>query len=128
MEAKLIEREKHSRDDGFLVELFSERYNDFEASHSYLVTMEPGSSRAGHYHRKKTEVIFPAAGKVAITLTDVENKESRSVELDCESGRFAGVIVPPGVWHLVRNETDKPARIVVFSDSAELEDTHRVDG
>jgi len=125
MDARIIKREKHRRGDGYLVELFSEKYNDFNAVHSYRVSIEPGKSRAGHFHKKKNELIFPVDGKVVVLISD--GSEKKEIILGSEENEYAAVLIPPNINHLVENRTDKPAKIVVFSDSFDLEDTYKVE-
>ncbi|MBU1165635.1 WxcM-like domain-containing protein [Candidatus Micrarchaeota archaeon] len=129
---RMIKRTKHSRDDGYLVELFSKKYDDFKAVHSYLVRVAPGKTRAGHFHKKKTEVIFPVGGEVTIILKEMENaqnqnKSAKEIILSSEKEEYSGLLVPPELWHLIENRTDKDAKIVVFSDSFDLEDTYQLE-
>ncbi|MFH2021078.1 MAG: WxcM-like domain-containing protein [archaeon] len=129
-----IKRIKHSREDGYLIELFSKKYRDFKAVHSYLVCIAPGKTRAGHYHKKKTEVIFPVDGEVIITLRKTgggsvhtsigHGRNATEIALNGENEDYSGLLISPQLWHLVENRTDKKAKIIVFSDSFDLEDTY----
>ena len=125
MDARIIKREKHARDDGFLVELFSEKYSDFDAVHSYLVFVAPGKTRAGHYHKEKIEVIFPVNGKVTVLLKDTEHEERKEVILDPKNDEYSALLIPANIAHLVKNDSKENAQIVVFSDSMDLEDTYQ---
>ena len=125
MDARIIKREKHSRDDGFLVELFSKKYSDFDAVHSYMVSVAPGKTRAGHFHKEKTEVIFPINGRVTILLKDMKSGKIDEILLDPENEEYTAVLIPANIAHLVKNNSDENAQIVVFSDSMDLEDTHQ---
>lgn len=125
MDARIIKREKYAREDGFLVELFSKKYGDFEAVHSYLVSIESGKSRAGHFHKKKNELIFPVEGKVVVLLSN--GSEKKEIILGSEENEYSAVVIPPNVNHLIKNRTDSRAKIVVFSDSFDLEDTYKVE-
>jgi len=125
MDARIIKREKHTRDDGFLVELFSKKYPDFDAVHSYMVSVAPGKTRAGHFHKKKTEVIFPVDGRIIVFLSD--DTEKKEVVLDSEEKEYAAVLISPNINHLIENRTNRPAKVVVFSDSFDLEDTYKVE-
>jgi len=126
MDARIVEREKHAREDGYLVELFSSKYGDFNAVHSYMVSIAAGKTRAGHFHRNKTEVIYPVNGKVTILLKDIRNEERKTVLLDSEQERYGGLLIPPNIAHLLKNDTGWPVKVVVFTDSLDLEDTYPV--
>lgn len=125
MDARIIKREKHTREDGFLVELFSKKYSDFDAVHSYMVSVAPGKTRAGHFHKKKNELIFPVEGKVVVLLSN--GSEKKEITLGSEENEYSAVVIPPNVNHLIKNRTDSRAKIVVFSDSFDLEDTYKVE-
>jgi dTDP-4-dehydrorhamnose 3,5-epimerase-like enzyme len=124
MDTRMLERKKHLRDDGFLVELFSLKYGDFEAVHSYLVSIEPEKTRAGHFHKKKTEVIYPVDGKVRVLLVEDGNK--KEVFLDSESKKYGGLLIAPNIAHFLKNTSSSRAKVIVFSDSFDLEDTYPV--
>ncbi|MBN2014545.1 MAG: WxcM-like domain-containing protein [Candidatus Altiarchaeota archaeon] len=118
---KLI-REKHVREDGWLVELVSKAYADepHDFIHSYLVNIEPEHSRAGHFHRKKKEWLCLASGRIELTLEDVGCRMREKIVMDSESDEYAVYLIPPGVAHLVKNPSrQKSASLVVFSDGLE---------
>lgn len=124
---KKLPRKKHVREDGFLVELISKAYRDepFNCVHSYLVTVEPKKTRAGHYHRKKDEWLCIVAGKAEIELIDVESKEREKILLDSGSEEYNIIYIPQKVAHIVRNPSiEEKAALIVFSREPEdREDT-----
>jgi dTDP-4-dehydrorhamnose 3,5-epimerase-like enzyme len=122
VDVKILKREKHSRDDGHLVELFSEHYKDFECKHSYLVSIEPGKARAKHYHKEKIEVIAPVCGETEIILEDPVTKESTRKTLKSDGAELELVLVPAGIAHAVKNNTKKPTTIIIFSNNYSLND------
>lgn len=119
---KILKRKKHSRDDGCLVELFSEHYKDFECRHSYLVSIEPGKSRAKHYHNEKVEVIAPVCGETEVILEDVVTKECARKTIKSDGVELELVIIPSGVAHAVKNNTKEPTTIIIFSNNYDLND------
>lgn len=125
MDGAVIQRERHSRKDGYLVELFSNRdLSDFRCRHSYFVVLEQGATRAKHYHNKKTEIIAPVYGKVELVLKNLESGEERKEELSLED-EYKMVIIHPNIAHAIKNKNDGRSGIIVFSDSYDLEDTHQ---
>jgi dTDP-4-dehydrorhamnose 3,5-epimerase-like enzyme len=126
----LLLREKYEREDGWLAELVSEKFDDepFDCIHSYIVTIQPGYTRARHYHRKKEEWFAIAAGKVEIRLKDITTGESASLELDSSGSTYALVHVPACVAHALTNNDNRTASVVVFCRNPEnVEDTYSCD-
>lgn len=114
---KEIHREKHRRDDGWLSELISMRYDDqpFSCVHSYLVSITPGKSRANHYHGQKEEWVAIASGRLDLHLEDASTKERASVHLDARSDDYRMVYIPPGVAHALVNASEGESSVIVFS-------------
>lgn len=124
-ETRIIKRLKHRREDGYLAELFSERYGDFKCAHSYILSIRPDGIRARHYHKKKTEVMAVVSGEVEITVEDPNTKKRTVYRLnpDDNAENCLMVLVPPGIPHAVKNSTKQEVRVVVFADTYDLEDT-----
>jgi oxalate decarboxylase/phosphoglucose isomerase-like protein (cupin superfamily) len=119
-------RTKHSRDDGWLCELVSMRYDDdpFRCVHAYTVTVNPGKSRANHYHREKEEWFAVVSGRIEVRLRHIVGGDSASVLLDTEDPACRILYIPPFVAHSIRNPHAVPSTLVVFSKSPEnREDT-----
>ncbi|MEK6979793.1 MAG: WxcM-like domain-containing protein [Candidatus Micrarchaeota archaeon] len=118
-------REIKHRDDGFLVELYSER--DFgigsRPAHSYLVSIKPGKTRAKHYHEHKKEQIFVVTGVVEVTLADTKTNKRSSVQLTNNGKNVPILEILPGIAHAIKNIGKEDAMLVVFSDSHDIEDT-----
>ena len=110
MDVKLLKREKYVRSDGYLVELFSKKYGDFNAVHSYLVSIEAGKSRAGHFHKKKNELIFPVDGEIVVLLSI--GSEKKEIRLASEENDYVAVIIPPNINHLIENRGDSRAKMI----------------
>lgn len=121
---KILEKPKHKRADGWLSELWTKEDwpSDFKMEHSYLVSIEPGSVRAKHYHNKKLEVISCIFGSVEIFLEDISSKKRQTIILDSENKTMALLVIEPQTAHAIKNPTKNIARIIVFSNSHDLSD------
>jgi len=114
-------RKKHVRKDGWLVELISMKYDDtpFNCLHSYLVLINPGETRAKHYHTKKDEWIAITSGKVMILMEDIHSTGKENIILDINSTDYKLIHVPPFTAHAVKNIGTDKASIIVFSTAIE---------
>ena len=121
-----LTRLKHIRDDGWLSELVSLNYKDeaFDCIHTYIVSIQPGRTRANHYHKKKEEWIAITAGKINLHLKDVHSDEEVKVILDASSEKIEIILVPPFIAHALENVDCGNSSVIVFSNSPEdKEDT-----
>lgn len=118
---KEIHREKLRREDGWLSELVSMKYDDqpFACLHSYLVSINPGKSRANHYHLEKEEWMAIASGKIDLLLEDTRTKEKASIRLDAKSEDYRLVYIPPLVAHTLVNAAEDESSAIVFSRAPE---------
>ena len=121
MHVERLPREKHIRDDGWLCELVSMNYQDepFTGLHSYIVSIEPGRTRANHYHKKKEEWIAPAAGTIELTTEDIRNHTKERYLLDVQTKEYSLIHIPPFIAHTLKNIGNSPASIIVFSQTPE---------
>jgi dTDP-4-dehydrorhamnose 3,5-epimerase-like enzyme len=117
-------REKHARDDGWLCELVSMKYDDdpFSCVHAYMVSVAPGRSRANHYHQKKEEWFAVVSGRIEVLLSHLHTGDSASVVLDCADPICRLLYIPPFVAHSIRNPESTASTLVVFSRSPEDRD------
>src|SRR4029079_6836360 len=92
----------------------------FEVAQVNYSTLEPGSIKAFHVHRRQTDVWFvPPEDRLLLVLADVRADSPTSgttqrVLLGGGSSRL--VKIPPGVAHGCRNLGTLPARILYFTD------------
>ena len=122
MLCKKISREKHVREDGWLAELVSKTYDDepFNCIHSYLVSIEPMKTRAGHYHKKKEEWFCVTSGKIELILENIDTKARKRLILDSNLKNYEIIYIPSSIAHLLKNPSDKErANLVVFSKNPE---------
>lgn len=121
-----LARLKHIREDGWLSELISMNYKDepFDCVHTYIVSIQPGRTRANHYHRKKEEWMAITAGKINLHLKDVNSGEEDKVLLDANSEESEIIHILPFVAHALENIDSGKSSIIVFSKNPEdKEDT-----
>ncbi len=81
MRWKTLSREKHTKKEGWLAELISLDHEDepFEGVHSYVVSFEPETTRAMHYHKTKKEWLTIGSGKVKVVLEDIDTGENETI-------------------------------------------------
>ena len=124
MDVVVFRREKHSGADGWLSELYSKKIlPDFNCNHSYLVSLEPGAVRAKHYHNDKTELIAVVYGSVEIINEDIFSKKRTCTTVSTGGSHLELFLIPPNIAHVIKNVSNDTSRIIVFSDSHDLEDT-----
>ena len=118
---KKLSRKKHIREDGWLSELVSMNYDDepFNCVHSYLVSIEPGKTRAKHYHNKKEEWLCICSGKIELTFEDIQTKKRETIILDSNSENYDIIYIPPCVAHVVKDISRNKASVVIFSTTPE---------
>jgi dTDP-4-dehydrorhamnose 3,5-epimerase len=84
-------------------------------------TLNPGAVSAWHSHGKTIDRLTVVCGQVLIVLYD-GRRSSPSYgtvnEWRIGSVRRALLVVPPGVWHGVKNEGDQPAVLLNAVDQA----------
>jgi dTDP-4-dehydrorhamnose 3,5-epimerase-like enzyme len=117
----VLNRIKHKRENGWLSEFCSMQYNDepFNCLHSYIVSIEPGSTRAEHFHSKKEEWLGICHGMVELVFEDPKTKEREVITLDSHSEEYKIIHIRLGVAHAVKNLSNESASIIVFSTSPE---------
>jgi oxalate decarboxylase/phosphoglucose isomerase-like protein (cupin superfamily) len=119
-------RVRHMREDGWLSELVSMAYQDqpFQCVHTYIVTINPGMTRARHYHRNKEEWLALTHGKLTLLLEDTRTRQRERIELSAKDPETKIIYIPPLVAHAIRNPGEAEAGIIVFSRNPEdREDT-----
>lgn len=116
-----LPREKHIREDGWLCELISTKYQDVPIpwGHSYLVSITPGRTRANHFHQKKNEWIAPASGIIEIILEDIQTKTQEKIIVNSKSREYSIIHIPPFIAHSIKNIGNTEACTVVFSPTPE---------
>lgn len=84
--------------------------------------LRAGNFIGRHFHKKMSEVYFIFSGQGVMHLRDVEAGDQEQVPV----GPRSRVVIPPGVAHELRSETDM-VLIIIATDDQSPEDTFRVD-
>ena len=123
MRPDILSRKKHLREDGWLAELVSMQKNDmpFQGIHSYIVMIEPGKSRANHYHLEKEEWLALGSGRLKITMENPETKERSEKILAHDNETYEIIYIPTNIAHSVKNIGQDKASVIVFSKFPEKE-------
>lgn len=112
---------------GALTELFQGEWfePEFKVAHAIYVAMLPHSSSTWHCHAHQRDIIVPVQGQFRIGFyDDREDSPSYRTSLVINAGilRPTFCLVPPGIWHALRNPTNESASYVVFNDRAYIHD------
>lgn len=96
------------KSNGFLTEIYRREWigGDAAIEQVFQVVLEPGAISAWHAHAETTDRIFISHGLVHLVLYDArEDSPTRGLvnELRIGTIRPALVVVPPRVWHGLRN-------------------------
>jgi mannose-6-phosphate isomerase-like protein (cupin superfamily) len=67
--------------------------------------MPPGTSEVRHYHRRAQQFFFILAGECVMEVGGT----------DIPLGSGAGLHIPSGVPHQIRNESERPVQFLVIS-------------
>ena len=94
----------------------AEEHAPAEFGEIYVVTVQPGHSRGGHYHPKANEWFTVLHGSARAVLTDPISSEERLVELS--AGDPAMIFVPAGLAHSFTNTGNRGSElwILAYSD------------
>lgn len=108
---------------GFLTELYRADWgvDDGRVEQVFQVVLQPGGLSAWHAHAETMDRLFVVEGLAQIVLYD-GRPGSPTVGLVNEFRfglvRPALVVVPPRVWHGIRNAGTEPARVLNMVDRA----------
>lgn len=110
-------------DNGTLTEIWRADWalDDRPVGQVFQRHLQIGYESGWHCHAGATDRLFCAVGTVKVGLYDsrIDSPTHRnSLILRLGAGRPALVVVPPGVWHAVRNIGDGPAVFVNVTDVA----------
>lgn len=104
-------------DNGYLTEIWREEWG-LDGEHVDQVfqrVLEPGASSGWHAHELATDRLFCSYGRLKVGLYDGRlDAPTHGIGMDLRIGaeRPALVVIPPGVWHAVRNIGTGPALYV----------------
>jgi len=106
---------------GAVTELFRTDWPEIsiEPRHVILATMNPGAITDWHRHTRQTDHLIAISGNIKLVLWDGrENSETKGQHDIIRFGvlRPLVAVVPPGVWHGLRNESGSIAQYVNVND------------
>jgi dTDP-4-dehydrorhamnose 3,5-epimerase len=110
-------------DNGVLTEMWRAdwRVDELGVGQVFQRVMTPGALSAWHAHRVTTDRLFCATGRIKVVLFDGRAgspTHGALTEYRLGAERPALVVVPPGVWHGVRNIGETAAVLVNLVDVA----------
>ena len=115
-------REKPERPGRSLRVIFDSRFpliENFKSEYLYTVTFDKKGDQAGnHYHKVKSELFYPVAGKLEVHLQNPKNKEHEIIELKAEN--HVALSVQPGIAHKVIAK-DHNAILMVIASAPNVE-------
>jgi len=95
------ELEIHSDKRGWLVEILKRGELKEDIKQVYVATIKPGHVRGNHYHSKRMEWFFIAAGKVKLYLEDIKTKEKICLKLSSKKPKV--ITIFPYLAHAVKS-------------------------
>jgi len=105
----------HSDERGWLAEILREEHLDEKKfGQIYVTTINPGMSKANHYHTRKTDWFCLMKGKIKLVLCDLDGKEKK--ELIVDGDNLVVVKVPPKIVHGIKNVGDDVAYLLCYVD------------
>lgn len=111
------------RQGGVLTEIFRVDWNldSGTINQVFQNMLAPGEISGWHAHQKTTDRIFINNGRLRVGLYDARTGSStykKYNEFHFGMDRPALLVVPPGVWHAVQNNTSEPASLLNMVDQA----------
>jgi len=106
---------------GYLTEIWRADWglDPLPATHFFQRLLEAGMASGWHSHRLTTDRLFCATGRLLLVLYDGRRGSPRhgvTASFRFGAERPAIVVVPPGVWHGVRNIGAAPAVLLNIVD------------
>jgi len=111
------------RSGGVLTELYRRDWfaDDSVVDQVFQNVLEPGQVSAWHMHRETSDRLFVNRGALKIVLFDgrIDSPTCRAVNEFCfGQSRPALIVIPPGVWHGVKNLGSSLASLINMVDRA----------
>ncbi len=111
------------RQGGVLTEVFRSDWSldDGIVDQIFQNMLAPGEVSGWHAHQLTTDRIFVNYGRLRIGLYDARSASTtfgKYNEMHFGTDRPALVLIPPGVWHAVQNNTSEPAALLNAVDRA----------
>jgi dTDP-4-dehydrorhamnose 3,5-epimerase len=108
---------------GYLTEIWRPEWalDDAPVGQVFQRVLDPGAASGWHAHAETLDRLFCAVGRLLVVLYDARETSATHgalLELRCGAERPALIVVPPGVWHGVRNLGATTAVMVNVVDRA----------
>jgi dTDP-4-dehydrorhamnose 3,5-epimerase len=108
---------------GYLTEAWRRDWelDDLPVGQVFQRTLDPGEASGWHAHAVTTDRLFCAHGRIVLALYDGRiDSPTHCKAIDFRLGleRPAVIVVPPGVWHGVKNIGSTPALFLNIVDIA----------
>lgn len=107
---------------GFLTELLRTDWmpqSNRAIEHVFQQTFDPGTVSAWHAHADTTDRMFCVSGRMLVALYDGRKNsptEGKLATYRVGTIRPALIVIPPGVWHGVKNIGAEPAILINMCD------------
>lgn len=111
------------RNGGVLTELFRQDWGieNTSVDQVFQNILEPGDISGWHVHQYTTDRIFVNWGRLRIVLFDARTTSpthGKINEFYFAIDRPALLVVPPGIWHAVQNNTSSSSALINIVDKA----------
>jgi len=108
---------------GMLTEIYRKDWqlDDLSVDQVFQVVLNPGGVSAWHAHAETTDRLFVNFGAIRVVLYDSRPESPTNGLLNdfrLSLHRPGILIVPPKVWHGIKNQTSEPALILNLVDKA----------
>lgn len=117
---KIREVRNVMKDGGYLTELYRDEWEEMgEVRHIFQEIIAPGHVTAWHLHLYTTDRLFVSIGIIKIALYDAREQSKTYGKVNVfrfGAARPALVLVPPGVWHGVKNIGHEAALLLNLTD------------
>ena len=97
------------------------KLDDLPVGQVFQRILEPGATSGWHAHAVTTDRLFCASGRILLALYDARidsRTHCKAIDFRLGMERPAVVVVPPGVWHGVKNIGSLPALFLNIVDVA----------
>ena len=114
------ELNKYDDDRGWLTEVYRQDETEYKPAMFYVSETKPGVARGPHEHKEQTDCfVFLGPGSFKVYLWDNREgsptfKESQEVETGEDKPTL--VLIPPGVVHGYKCNSDVPGRVINLPD------------
>ena len=109
MAARRLDLDDHRDARGYVINPFDHLSGVAGLSRCHVFSIEPGAARGGHVHPDHDEQLVVLAGELSATLTGPDE------ELILSAARPQILMIEPGRWHELRNESDTTAVGICWS-------------